>query len=115
MTVFVIDRFGQSLMPCTEKRARLLLQRGRARVKRIKPFVIILLDRTTQDCQFQPLEIKLDPGSKLLGTDAKSSNAMMAMNTAMSCGAPWLSMANQSFFCCHDSRLRPGLQTMRYS
>ena len=67
MAVFVIDRFGQSLMPCTEKRARLLLQRGRARVKRIKPFVIILLDRTAEDCQFQPLEVKLDPGSKVTG------------------------------------------------
>ncbi|MBX9937015.1 MAG: RRXRR domain-containing protein, partial [Burkholderiaceae bacterium] len=30
MSVFVLDRSGRPLMPCTEKRARLLLERQRA-------------------------------------------------------------------------------------
>lgn len=35
--VFVLDKHGKALMPCTEKRARLLLERGRARVHRVLP------------------------------------------------------------------------------
>jgi len=67
VSVFVLDRNGHPLMPCTEKRARLLLARGRARVHRVLPFVIRLVDVRVQDCQTQPLRIKLDPGSKTTG------------------------------------------------
>lgn len=67
MSVFVLDRSGRPLMPCTEKRARLLLARGRARVHRLIPFVIRLVDRQAEDCAFQPLRVKLDPGSKTTG------------------------------------------------
>jgi len=54
-------------MPCTEKRARLLLARGRARVHRLVPFVIRLTDCAAETCALQPLRIKLDPGSKTTG------------------------------------------------
>lgn len=54
-------------MPCSEKRARLLLARGRARVHRLVPFVIRVIDRRAQTSLFQPLELKLDPGSKATG------------------------------------------------
>lgn len=54
-------------MPCTEKRARLLLARGRARVHRLVPMVIRLVDRAADTCAFQPLRLKLDPGSKTTG------------------------------------------------
>jgi hypothetical protein len=64
VAVFVLDRSGKPLMPCSEKRARLLLERGRARVHRVLPFVIRLADRHVVDCELQPLRIKLDPGSK---------------------------------------------------
>ncbi len=67
MAVAVLDRRGNSLMPCTEKRARLLLARGRARVHRVVPFVIRLTDRVAEDSEFQALEVKLDPGSKTTG------------------------------------------------
>ena len=67
MAVFVLDTQGQALMPCTEKRARLLLARGRARVHRLVPMVIRLTDRTADSCAFQPLRLKLDPGSKTTG------------------------------------------------
>jgi len=65
--VFVLDRIGKALMPCSEKRARLLLERGRARVHRVLPFVIRLVDRSAGSCTFQPLRLKLDPGSKVTG------------------------------------------------
>lgn len=67
MSVFVLDRSGLPLMPCSEKRARKLLAAGRARVHRLVPFVIRLMDRHADSCAFQPLRIKLDPGSKATG------------------------------------------------
>ena len=67
MAVFVLDRQGQALMPCSEKRARLLLERGRARIHRLVPFVIRLTDRHAASCTCQPLRIKLDPGSQTTG------------------------------------------------
>ncbi|SAL34931.1 RNA-guided endonuclease IscB [Caballeronia concitans] len=54
-------------MPCSEKRARLLLVRGRAHVHRVMPFVIRLMDRERVTSQLQPLRVKLDPGSKVTG------------------------------------------------
>jgi 5-methylcytosine-specific restriction endonuclease McrA len=67
MAVFVLDRHQKPLMPCSEKRARKLLARGRARVHRLMPFSIRLVDRTVNDSVLQPLKIKLDPGSKTTG------------------------------------------------
>lgn len=67
MSVFVLDRSGKPLMPCSEKRARKLLAAGRARVHRLVPFVIRLIDRHAKSCGFQPLRIKIDPGSKATG------------------------------------------------
>jgi 5-methylcytosine-specific restriction endonuclease McrA len=65
MAVFVLDKQKKPLMPCTEKRARLLLQRGRAVVVRLAPFTIRLKDRVGGETQ--PLRVKLDPGSKTTG------------------------------------------------
>ena len=42
VSVFVLDKTGKPLMPCTEKRARLLLERGRARVHRVLPIAFII-------------------------------------------------------------------------
>ncbi|GAA3899628.1 hypothetical protein GCM10022228_07620 [Halomonas cibimaris] len=65
MAVFVWDKHKQPLMPCSEKRARLLLERGRAVVHKRYPFAIRLKDRVGGDTQ--PLRLKLDPGSKTTG------------------------------------------------
>jgi 5-methylcytosine-specific restriction endonuclease McrA len=67
LAVFVLDKSGKALMPCSEKRARLLLARGRVRVHRVVPCVIRLVDRHVDSCALQPLRIKLDPGSKTTG------------------------------------------------
>jgi hypothetical protein len=65
--VFVLDQKKHPLMPCTPKRARLLLARGRAVVHRVQPFVIRLKDRRVEDSTVQPLALKVDPGSKTTG------------------------------------------------
>lgn len=67
MSVFVLDRSGKPLMPCSQARARKLLAAGRARVHRLYPFAIRLVDRHVADCQLQPLRLSLDPGSKATG------------------------------------------------
>jgi hypothetical protein len=63
----VLDRRGDPLDPCSEKRARLLLERGRAVVVRHAPFTIRLRDRTLDESVVHPLTCKLDPGSKTTG------------------------------------------------
>lgn len=67
MSVFVLSREGKPVMPCTEKRARQLLVCGRARVHRMYPFAIRLVDRTLASCELQPMRLSLDPGSKTTG------------------------------------------------
>jgi len=67
MAVFVLDRKGKPLMPCTERRARIMLNRGRARIHKMMPFTIRLVDRLQQDSVLQPLSCKIDPGSKVTG------------------------------------------------
>ena len=63
----VLGSDGLPLMPVTGKRARLLLERGRAKVVRVKPFVIQLNDRSQADCKLQDMTAKVDPGSKHTG------------------------------------------------
>jgi 5-methylcytosine-specific restriction endonuclease McrA len=65
MSVFVLDKHKRPLMPCTEKRARLLLERGKAVVHRHYPFVIRLKERVGGE--LQPLRLLLDPGSRESG------------------------------------------------
>jgi len=62
LSVFVIDKRKKPLMPCSEKRARQLLERRRAVVHRLHPFTIRLKDRVGGDVQ--PVRIKLDPRSQ---------------------------------------------------
>jgi hypothetical protein len=65
--VFVLDRHKKPLMPCTPKRARLMLARGRAVVHRVRPFVIRLRDRRLEDSVLQESVLKIDPGSRTTG------------------------------------------------
>lgn len=65
--VAVLDRRKRPLMPCTEKRARQLLASGRARVHRVVPFVIRLVDRRAEESTTQPVALKLDPGATVTG------------------------------------------------
>lgn len=63
--VFVLDKHKQPLMPCSEKRARLLLERKKAVIHKMMPFTIRLKERVGGDVQ--PVRVKLDPGSKTTG------------------------------------------------
>lgn len=63
--VLVLDKRKNPLMPCSEKRARLLLEKGRAVVTRVHPFTIRLKDRVGGD--LQPMRLKIDPGYQTTG------------------------------------------------
>jgi hypothetical protein len=63
--VFVVDKNRQPLMPCHPARARQLLTAGKAVVLRRFPFTILLLDRAGG--AVQPVQLKIDPGSKQTG------------------------------------------------
>ena len=67
MAVLALDQRKNLLMPCSEKRARLLLKRGRVRVHRMVPFTIRLVDRLQENCVLQPMRLKRDPSSKTTG------------------------------------------------
>ncbi|MBU2774215.1 HNH endonuclease [Acidithiobacillus ferrooxidans] len=81
MAVFVLDKRKKPLMPCSEKRARLLLERGRARVHRMVPFTIRLVDRLQEDSVLQPVRLKLDPGSKTTGLALVREKEMVDAST----------------------------------
>ena len=63
--VFVLGRQGNSLMPCSPKRARKLLESKRAVVACETPFTIRIKDRKRGATQ--PIQLKIDPGSKITG------------------------------------------------
>ncbi|MCE6959578.1 HNH endonuclease [Cereibacter sphaeroides] len=65
MTVFVLDKRHQPLMPCSDARARQMLRDGKAVVHRQYPFTIRLRHRVGGD--LQPVEVRLDPGSRTTG------------------------------------------------
>ncbi len=65
--VFVLDKHKRPLMPCSNRRARILLQRGRAVVHRMMPFTLRLRDRVAEKSVVQPIRMKIDPGSKHSG------------------------------------------------
>jgi hypothetical protein len=73
LAVFVLDRHKKPLMPCSEKRARLLLERNRAVVHKRYPFTIRLKHRIGGETQ--PVRIKIDPGSKVTGIAVTSEEA----------------------------------------
>ena len=67
MNVFVLDKDHKPLMPCGPARARKLLKAGRARVHKLRPFTIRIVDRSVADSKVQSVIVKIDPGSKETG------------------------------------------------
>ncbi|NEO35572.1 MAG: HNH endonuclease [Moorea sp. SIOASIH] len=64
--VFVVDTNKQPLNPISPKKARRLLDKGKAAVFRMYPFTIIL-KTAVDNPTISPCQIKIDPGSKVTG------------------------------------------------
>ncbi|KST66344.1 RNA-guided endonuclease IscB [Mastigocoleus testarum] len=64
--VFVVDTNKKPVNPVTPRRARKLLEKGKAAVWRNYPFTIILKHAVTETV-LKPLTVKIDPGSRFTG------------------------------------------------
>jgi 5-methylcytosine-specific restriction endonuclease McrA len=73
MKVFVLNADRTPLMPCWPRRAIELLKTKRAAVYRRVPFTIILKEQLTEPI-LQPVELRLDPGSKTTGVALVASD-----------------------------------------
>jgi len=65
MIVYVLNKHGRKLMPCSPRRARLLLKEGKAKVIKRTPFTIQLIYGSTG--YVQPVKAGVDKGSKVTG------------------------------------------------
>jgi 5-methylcytosine-specific restriction endonuclease McrA len=72
---FVLDTSRNPLTPCKPGVARSLLKAGKAAVFRRYPFTIIL--KKEVDAHPEPIELKLDPGSKVTGIALKQGNQII--------------------------------------
>ena len=75
MRVFVINQRGEALMPCTQRKARLLLKEGKAKIHKYNPFTIQLTIPTgesKQDCH-----VGIDTGAKHIGLAITSENKVL--------------------------------------
>jgi len=71
MKVFVIDHEGSPCLPTKPRRARQLLDQGKARVKQVVPFVIQLTRKI--DNPIGSFEMGVDDGSKHVGIAIKNT------------------------------------------
>lgn len=72
MRVFVFNMRGRPLMPCSQRKARLLLRENKAMIYKYHPFTIQLTyttGETKQDCH-----IGIDTGSKYIGAAVRSED-----------------------------------------
>ena len=70
--VYVINMHGEPLMPCSSRKARLLLKNNKAKVKTRTPFTIQLLYGSYG--YKQPIVLGVDAGSKTIGLSAATEN-----------------------------------------
>ncbi|NEO89695.1 MAG: HNH endonuclease [Moorea sp. SIO3G5] len=74
--VFVIDTNKQPLNPISPKKARRLLDKGKAAVFRMYPFTIIL-KTAVDNPTISPCQLKIDPGSRFTGFALVQNNQVI--------------------------------------
>lgn len=77
--VFVLDQHGQALMPCTPRKARLLLQSNRAKAVKKTPFTIQLEQPASS--YKQGVQIGIDTGQRFIGMAVVSQNRVLYQAT----------------------------------
>lgn len=75
MLVYVINKHGNQLMPCKPRKARLLLEEGKAKVVKRTPFTIQLLYGSAG--YKQPVMLGVDPGYKYAGLSATTKSKVL--------------------------------------
>ena len=72
MQVYILNKHGQPLMPCSPAKARRLLEADKAKVIKRTPFTIQLLYGSTG--YKQPVILGVDAGSKTIGLSASTES-----------------------------------------
>ncbi len=75
MFVYVINKHGEPLMPCSPRKARLLLSAGKAQVIQRTPFTIQLLYGSAG--YKQPVSLGVDAGTKHVGLSATTEKQVL--------------------------------------
>ncbi len=75
MYVYVINKHGKPLMPCKPRKARVLLQTGKATVVKRTPFTIQL--KYGSSGYKQPISLGMDAGSKHIGIAATTETNVL--------------------------------------
>ena len=75
MLVYVINKHGKPLMPCSPRKARLLLRDKKAKVVKKVPFTIQLLYGSSG--YKQPVNLGVDAGSKHIGLSATTEDKVL--------------------------------------
>ena len=70
MLVYVINQHGKPLMPCSARKARVLLKTGKAKVIYCEPFTIQL--KFGSSGYKQPITLGVDAGAKHIGLSAST-------------------------------------------
>ena len=76
MRVFTKNMRGQALMPCSQRKARLLLKQGKAKIVGYKPFTIQLTYATGE--AKQDIHVGIDEGARYIGIAITSQNKVLA-------------------------------------
>ena len=71
--VYVLNKHGEPLMPCSPRKARILLKAKKATVKKRTPFTIQLIHASTG--YKQPITLGVDAGSKHVGLSASTESS----------------------------------------
>ena len=75
MIVFVLNKHGEALMPCSQRKARLLLKQKKAKIVSYKPFAIQLLYGSYG--YKQEIEVNVDLGAKHIGIAVTSNEHVL--------------------------------------
>jgi RRXRR protein/HNH endonuclease len=75
MFVYVLNCHGEPLMPCQPRKARLLLQEGKAKVVRMVPFTIQLLYGSSG--YKQEVSLGIDAGTQRIGVSATTEQQVL--------------------------------------
>ena len=73
--VYVLNKENKSLMPCSSRKARLLLKQNKAIVVNRTPFTIKLLYGSSG--YIQPINLGVDAGSKTIGLSATTKKKVL--------------------------------------
>ena len=76
MIVFVLNKHGEALMPCSQRKARLLLRSKKAKIIHYKPFTIQLLHGSYG--YKQAVAMNVDLGAKHIGVAITSEDNVLA-------------------------------------